>query len=487
MAHIDVSGVAVPANHYVDGSWIGSQTTFPVRSPLDWHQPVGNLSLGTIETGEAAIEAARRASLAWTAIGASGRSGHLERLADAILELAGDIATVEAVDTGILLGQSASSLVPAAAQHIRSFAQVSLLHEASAPVTRRVATGVSLILSTWRSPFLSAVFEAAAALAAGNTVVIKPDEWAGLSSAMLGLAADVAGMPPGVINIVQGVGEAIGDSLVTSPAIDRLTMMGSLATSRTNAVMAARNLHEYRLEIANKATFIILDDADVEDAARAAVGHFSIADPGSLAGVRVLAARTVSRAVQEALTSEMRALVTGDSRHIETTSPPMIHQQPHTRLHALVDRCRSAGDQIIVGGVPVEGPGLHFEPTLIRPRSLHSESVSDEVLGPVVTFEVFDADHGSVTMANATEAPVIASIYTTDTSRAVAIAEDLECDLVRMNHPPVSEAIAPVPGSATAIGMLDFHTRPKTIGLPRHAIAAAPALPASVARVQDLT
>lgn len=467
MGHIDISGVAVPDNHYVDGGWMGSQTTFPVRSPLDWNRPLGELSLGTIETGATAIEAARRASLAWAAIGASGRAAHLHRLADTIMEMAGEIATVEAVDTGVLIGESAGRLVPTAADHLRNLAQVSLIHEASAPVTQRIPSGVSLILSTWRSPFLSAVRESAAALAAGNTVVLKPDEWSPLSSAMLGAAAERSGLPPGVLNIVQGVGEAIGDSLVTSTEIDRLTMMGSIASSRNNAVMAARNLHDYRLEIAAKATFIILEDADIEEAARAASAHFSIADPGSLAGVRVLAARSIARPMLESLTAEMESLITGDSRHVETTAPPMIHQQPHTRLHALVDRCRSAGDDIVVGGVPVDGPGLIFEPTLIRPRSLHSESVTEEVLGPVVTFEVFDADHGSVAMANATTAPVIASIYTSSTDRALAIADEVEGDLVRMNHSPVSEAIAPVTGSSAAIRMLDFHTRPKTMGLPR--------------------
>ncbi len=344
---------------------------------------------------------------------------------------------------------------------------MSLIHDASDPVTQRVASGVSLVLGTWRSPFLSAVREAAGALAAGNTVVIKPDEWSPLSTAMLGLAAENADLPPGVVNVVQGVGEAIGDSLVTSPAIDRLTLMGSVSTSRNNAVMAARNLHEYRLELAAKATFIILDDADVEEAARAAAAHFAIADPGSLAGVRFLVAREVARHAQEVLVDELRALSHGDSRHVETTSPPMIHQQPHTRLHALIDRCRSSGDDILVGGTPVEGRSLHFTPTVVKPISMHSEAVTADVFGPVITFEIFDADHGSVALANASNAPMIASIYTETVERASAIAADLDCGLVRMNHSPVSEAIAPVPGSSTAGAILDFHSRPKTIGLPR--------------------
>lgn len=482
MSHIEISGIGVPALHFVDGNWIGSQTTFPVRTPLDWMRPLGELSLGTIDTGAHAIEAARRASLAWAAIGAEGRAAHMHRLAETVLEMAADIATVEAVDTGILVGESVGRLVPIAAQHLRDFAQMSLIHEASDPVTRRIASGVSLVMGTWRSPFLSVVRESAAALAAGNTVVIKPDEWSPLSAAMFALAAERADMPPGVINVVQGVGEAIGDSLVTSPAIDRLTLMGSVATSRNNAVMAARNLHEYRLELAAKATFIVLDDADVAEAARAAAAHFSIGDPGSLAGARFLAARDIAREAQEALVAELRALSHGDSRHIETTAPPMIHQQPHTRLHALVDRCRSYGDDILVGGVPIDGPSLHFAPTLVKPISLHSEAVTEEVFGPVITFEIFDADHGSVALANATNAPMIASVYTATTERASAIAEDLDCSLVRLNHSPVSEAVAPVPGSSTVASMLDFHSRPKTLGLPRltfggHRIDAETAVP----------
>jgi acyl-CoA reductase-like NAD-dependent aldehyde dehydrogenase len=470
MSHIEISGIDVPALHFVDGNWIGSQTTFLVRSPLDWMRPLGELSLGTIDTGAHAIEAARRASSAWAAIGAEERAAHLHRLADTMLDMAGDVATVEAVDTGILLGESVGRLVPIAAQHIRDFAQMSLIHDASDPVTRRVASGVSLVLGTWRSPFLSVVREAAAALAAGNTVVIKAHEWSPLSAAMFGLTVEMAELPPGVVNVVQGVGEAIGDSLVTSTAIDRLTLMGSVAMSRNNAVMAARNLHDYRLELASKATFILLEDARIGEAARAAAAHFSIADPGSLAGVRVLAAREIAREAQETLIDELRSLRHGDSRHMETTSPPMIHQQPHTRLHALVDRCRSYGDDILVGGVPIDGPSLHFAPTLVKPISLQSEAVTEEVFGPVVTFEVFDADHGSVALANATHAPMIASIYTDTTERASAIAEELECSVVRLNHSPVSEAIAPVPGSSTAATMLDFHSRPKTLALPRSAV-----------------
>ena len=276
MAHIDIADVKVPSNHYVDGGWIGSQTTFLVRSPLDWSTPLGEISLGTIDTGFTAIEAARRASLAWAAMGASGRAAHLHRLADAILELTDEIATVEAIDTGTLVGEVAGRLIPAAAHNLRTFAQLTVIHEASDPVTQRAPAGVSLILSTWRSPFLSAVRESAAALAAGNTVVVKPDEWAPLSSAMFGVAAENSGLPPGVLNIVQGVGEAVGDSLVTSTEINRLTLMGSMISARNNAVMAARNLHQYRLELPAKATFIVLDDADLDEAARAAAAHFSI-------------------------------------------------------------------------------------------------------------------------------------------------------------------------------------------------------------------
>ena len=355
MAHIDIADVKVPSNHYVDGGWIGSQTTFLVRSPLDWSTPLGEISLGTIDTGFTAIEAARRASLAWAAMGASGRAAHLHRLADAILELTDEIATVEAV----------------------------------------------------------------------------------------------------------------GDSLVTSTEINRLTLMGSMISARNNAVMAARNLHQYRLELPAKATFIVLDDADLDEAARAAAAHFSIADPASLAGVRVLASRQIGRPLLEALTEEMRSLESGDSRHVETTAPPMIHQQPHTRLHALVDRCRAAGDEVVSGGGPIEGQGLHFEPTLIRPRSLHSEAVTEEVLGPVVTFEVFDNDHGAIAMSNATTAPVIASVYTAIAERATPIAGELDAEIVRLNHAPVSESLVPIEGSASAREMLDFHSRPKTIGLPR--------------------
>ena len=463
MTSIDIAGVLVPSRHFVDGNWIESQTTFPIRSPLDWSTPVGEMSLGSIETGAAAVEAARRAALAWSSIGAGERRDHMHRFADAIDELTDEIAAVEAIDTGILQGVTATSLVPTASGHLRSAAEMAVRHEQLAPVTRRAASGVSLVLTTWRSPFLSAVAEAAAALAAGNTVVLKPDEWAPLSTALLGRAAEAASLPPGVVNVVQGVSEAIGDSLVTSPAIDRLTLMGSLAAARNNAVMAARNLHPYRLEPAARPTYIVFEDADLEAAGRTAAGHFALADPGSLGGVRVLAARQIARALQEIIAEELRSLVPGDSRHIETTVPPLIHQQPHTRLHALVDRCRGAGDDVVVGGEPIDGSGLHFEPTLIRPRSRHSEAFAGEVVGPVVTFDVFDADHGSVAMTNTTDSPVIAAIYGAEPDRGAALAEELDCRLVRFDEAPVSETLAPIPGSSTPEAIIDFHSRRKTV------------------------
>lgn len=242
----NVAGVEVSAAHWIGGRRIESERTFEVISPIDCSH-IANVSAGVAEEIGAAVSAARRAFPAWAALGPEGRYPILHRFSDAIKCHVKDLAAVETMDNGSLLSANIHRMVPRSALNISFFADraLKLNRETieSSEVYHHVRydpAGVAALITPWNTPMMLTTWKIGPALAAGNTLVVKPPEWAPLTCSMLADIADGAGVPAGVFNVVQGIGEEAGAALVAHPDVDRISFTGSTDTARLIGQSAAK-------------------------------------------------------------------------------------------------------------------------------------------------------------------------------------------------------------------------------------------------------
>ena len=243
-------------------------------------------------------------------------------------------------------------------------------------------------------------------------MILKPAEWSPLSCSLLADLVDEAGFPPGVFNIVQGIGEEIGAALVSHPGVRRVSFTGSPETARHIGVAAAKNIVPFTGELGGKGPLLVFEDCDLEAAARKAAGQFDDAGQVCLAGTRILVQESVAEPFLELFHRFADEHVLGDPRDDDTTVTPLIHRDHFDRVAGFVERARANGDEIVRGGRPAERGGLFYEPTLVVPRSNESEIVQREVFGPVLTVQTFADEDEGVALANSTPYGLSGIIYT---------------------------------------------------------------------------
>jgi betaine-aldehyde dehydrogenase/5-carboxymethyl-2-hydroxymuconic-semialdehyde dehydrogenase len=317
------------------------------------------------------------------------------------------------------------------------------------------------MLSTWKT---------APALAAGSTVVLKPAEWSPLSCSLLADLVVEADLPPGVFNLVQGIGEEVGAALVADPRVRRVSFTGSPETARHIGVAAARNIVPFTAELGGKSPLIVFADADAEAAAKKAAGQYDDGGQVCLAGTRLLVEHSIREPFLEAFDRFTDAHVLGDSRDPATTISPLIHPDHLARVEGFVERARAAGDQILRGGRRFKPDGLWYEPTLIEPASNDSEVVQHEVFGPVLTLQTFSDEADAVRLANSTQYGLAAQIWTGSAERAERVGRALRAGTVWVNCFLIRDLTAPFGGiGISGIGReggdyaLDFYSDLKTL------------------------
>ena len=326
----------------------------------------------------------------------AGRAEYLHRLADLIDANVERLAPVECVDMAMLLRSLKARLINRGARNYRSYADLAVAYEervwdSNGTHNRvvRMPSGPAVVITPWNAPFMLSTWKTAPALAAGSTMILKPAEWSPLSCSLLADLVDEAGFPPGVFNIVQGIGEEIGAALVSHPGVRRVSFTGSPETARHIGVAAAKNIVPFTGELGGKGPLLVFDDCDLEAAARKAAGQFDDAGQVCLAGTRILVQESVAEQFLELFHRFADEHVLGDPREDDTTVTPLIHREHFERVAGFVERARANGDEIVRGGHPSERGGLFYEPTLVVPRSNESEIVQREVFGPVLTFQTF--------------------------------------------------------------------------------------------------
>ena len=450
---VNVAGVEVSTDHYVDGRRVASKDRFLDRSPVDG-SALAEVSAGGAAEAGMAVDAARRAFPAWAALGPEGRAPILRRFAEGILARTADLAAVETIDNGSLLTGNTHRVVPRAAQNISYFAEHALTlggHTIDSPeVVNHVhydPAGVAVLVTPWNAPLMLTTWKVGPALAAGNTVVVKPPEWAPLTCSIMADIAEAAGVPPGVLNVVQGIGEDAGASLTQRLDIDRISFTGSTDTARIIGQAAARSITSMSSELGGKSPFIVCADADLKAAAQTVAGQYVNAGQVCLAGTRILVEESVADEFLGHVREAVSHMTVGDPRDPPTRVGPLIHPEHFDRVQGFVDRARKEGVDILWGGGRHNQGELYFQPTLIAGAKRDQEIFQKEVFGPVLTWNTFRSDDEVIEVANGTEYGLAATLFTGDEARAMRIASAVVAGTVWVNCFFIRELGAPFGGS----------------------------------------
>jgi aminomuconate-semialdehyde/2-hydroxymuconate-6-semialdehyde dehydrogenase len=450
-----VAGVEVDTRHWIGGQRVSSPETFASVSPIDGTE-IAQVARGGQAEADAAVAAARAAFPAWAGLAPTERAEILYRVADAIDANIEALSQLETADNGSLLRSHRRGVMPRVAMNIRFFADYAA-NRLSHPDfetrghTNRVSwdpSGVAVIITPWNAPLMLATWRIGPALAAGDTVVLKPPEWAPLTASLFAQLAHEAGLPAGVFNVVQGYGAEAGAALTSNPGIARICFTGSVPTAKVIAHAAADNLVPCSFELGGKSPTVILDDADLDLAVDLAIEQYDNAGQVCLAGTRLLVQAGIADAFTARFADRAAQLRQGDPRDEATEIGPSIHLKHVERVEGFVDRARAAGATVAYGGERNTACGSHYyRPTLIVDAPEGSEILTQEVFGPVLTMQTFGSDEEGLALANGTDFGLAACVVTGSRKRAEAFTKDLVAGTIWVNCFFVRDLSAPFGGS----------------------------------------
>jgi aminomuconate-semialdehyde/2-hydroxymuconate-6-semialdehyde dehydrogenase len=455
MSVITIAGIDIDTRHWIGGQRIASAETFDDVSPADGRL-LGQVSRGGQAEADAAVAAAKAAFPVWSRMSAVERGEILFRLADLVEAHVEELAQIETTDNGSLLRSHRRGVMPRVAMNIRYFADYAInkLHHPEFETrghTNHVSwdpSGVVAIITPWNAPLMLATWRIGPALASGDTVVLKPPEWAPLTASYFADLAHEAGLPAGVFNVVQGFGPEAGAPLTLNPDVARICFTGSVPTAKIIARNAAENLIPCSFELGGKSPTVILDDADLDLAVDLAIEQYDNAGQVCLAGTRLLVQRGIAEAFIARFRERAAQIRQGSPFDEETQIGPNIHLKHIERVQGFVDRAKADGATIAYGGTVNTDVGTHyFTPTLIVDAKPGSEILTQEVFGPVLTMQTFDTDAEGLELANGTEFGLAACVVSGDRERAAAFCEHLVAGTIWVNCFFVRDLGAPFGGS----------------------------------------
>lgn len=445
----DPDRLPLPIGHFIGDRLITARGEMgeglPMHRPSDGRAyadcPVASSDL--IDEAVATAHAALKSSN-WGGVRPRDRTAVLQRWAALIEEEAETLAKVEALSSTRPVGQLVAGDVAVTAEQIRFFAEfadkeggdLAPTDDGSLGMVMTEPYGVVGAITPWNFPLSMAGWKLGPALAAGNAVVLKPSEMTPFSTVLLAQLAVKAGLPAGLINIVQGDGPTTGAAITRHPGIAKVSFTGSTAAgSAIMADIARSGVKPMTLELGGKSPQIVFADADLEKAAAAiATSVLSNAGQACVAGSRLLVERSVAEPLIEMILSHMRAVRPGPTWDEKTRYSPIISERQRARIHSIVSASLTGPAECLTGGGPMEGEGYFYAPTLIAGVDQRSPAVVEEIFGPVLTVQSFDGEEEAMALADHPTYGLAAGLYTRDLSRAIRLTRRLQAGTVWVNR-----------------------------------------------------
>lgn len=442
------AGLRTPIRHqlFIGGRFVDAADgrTQPTLNPHD-NSVIAEVAMAGRDDVDRAVAAAQAAYPAWSRMAAAERGRLLLKLADLIEAHAEELARLESLDTGHPIRDSRGLDVPRTAACYRYFGGMADKFQGETiPVeagflnyTLREPVGVVGQVVPWNFPLMFTSWKMAPALAAGNTIVMKPAEITPLTSLKIAELMAEAGLPDGVVNIVPGLGSVAGQSIAEHPAIAKVAFTGSTATGRRVVQASAGNLKKVQLELGGKGPNIVFDDAHLAAAVNgSAWAIFHNQGQACIAGSRLVLHESIADAFLEKFVALARSIRLGNPLDPATEMGPLTSAQHQQRVLSYVDVARAEGGELLAGGTRPGGAlarGCYVEPTIVRAKSRHDRVAQEEVFGPFVTVLTFRSDDEALQIANGTDYGLGSGLWTRDLQRAHRFARELHAGMVWIN------------------------------------------------------